>query len=251
MCKRRRGFFTFCRERALQQTKRCGRIVGIAEEVEIFAADHAMTDQRVEVYDLFPVFRAVEKNQDPAVQLLGLLQCQYLRQFVEGAEASGKNHQRTREVREPKLAHEKIAEFEGQLASDVGVGPLLLGQSYVETDSPPTCLRGAPIRRLHNPAPTARADHISMCMRGETFGPRGDESRELSGLLVIATERTVWGKPGRPEENDSFVDALASKTAQRLEVLREYAQRTSVLALEEALVFVCKQGMHHLERFHD
>src|SRR5580692_1143629 len=171
------GFFTLCRERGLQQTERRGWIVRIAEEIEIFAADHAVTNERIEVDDLVPVVRTVEKNQDPAIQLPSLLQSQYLRHLVQGAEASGKDHQRTREVREPKLAHEKIVELEGQPAGNVGVGPLLVRQSYVEADSPSARLRGAAICGFHNSAPSARADRVSVSVRGETPGPLGHESR--------------------------------------------------------------------------
>jgi hypothetical protein len=49
------GFFTLRRKRVLQQTQGSGWIVSIAEEVEIFAADHSMTDERIKVDDLFPV----------------------------------------------------------------------------------------------------------------------------------------------------------------------------------------------------
>ena len=246
-----RGVFTLDRERLLQQTQSSHWIVSIAEEVEIFAPDHFMADECIKVDDLFPVIRAIENNQDPAIQLPCLLQSQDLCQLVQRPEASGKNHQRTREVREPKLAHEKIVELEGQLAGNIGVGPLLMGQSYVETDSPSARFRGTSIRGLHDPAASARADDVSMCMRGEIFGPCGDESRELAGLLVVATERTVRSKPGGAKENDSFVDAFASKTAQWLEIFSKYAQRARVLAVHEILVLVCKRRLRHVSRFHD
>ena len=92
MRKGRRRFLRLRPEPLLQQAKRPGWIVGKAEQFEIFRTDHAVPHQRVEVDDLFPVLRAVEKNRDRAIQLLRLLQREYLRHFVERAEASGEDH---------------------------------------------------------------------------------------------------------------------------------------------------------------
>ena len=92
MRKGRRRFLRLRPEPLLQQAKSPGWIVGEAEQFEIFGADHAVPHQRVEVDDLFPVLRAVEKNRDRAIQLLRLLQRKYLRHFVERAEPSGKDH---------------------------------------------------------------------------------------------------------------------------------------------------------------
>ena len=92
MRKGRRRFLRLRPEPLLQQAKRLGWIIGKAEQIEIFRADHTMAHQRVELDDLFPVLRAVENNRDRAIQFLRLLQRKYLRQFVERAEASGKDH---------------------------------------------------------------------------------------------------------------------------------------------------------------
>src|SRR5271156_2097714 len=107
----RKGRWLLLRMRAeplLQQAKRRGRLVDKAEQLEIFATDRAVPHQRVEVDDLLPVLRSVEQHRDRAIQLLRLLQGQYLHHFVERAEASGKNHQRPCEMSEPQLAHKKI-----------------------------------------------------------------------------------------------------------------------------------------------
>src|SRR5208282_6259909 len=76
MRKGRRRFLRLCAETLLQQAKRRGWIVGKAEQFEIFGADHAVPHQRVEVDDLFPVLRAVEKHRNWAIQFLRLLQGQ-------------------------------------------------------------------------------------------------------------------------------------------------------------------------------
>jgi len=83
-------------------------------------------------------------------------------------------------------------------------------------------------------------------MRGEAFGPCGDEPRKLPCILVITAERTIGGEPGRSKEDDSVANALASKAVERLEVLRQYPQWASVVALKELLVLVGKRGMPYL-----
>src|SRR4029077_6482668 len=112
MRKGRRRFLRLRPEPLLQQAKRPGWIFGKAEQFEIFRADHAVTHQRVEVDDLFPVLRAVKKNRVRRIELLRFLQRKELRHFVERAETSGKYHQSARKMREPQLAHEKIVKLE-------------------------------------------------------------------------------------------------------------------------------------------
>src|SRR5208283_1018170 len=118
MSEGRRLFLGFGCKRGLQHRERCLRIVDIAEQLEIFGADHFVTDQRIEVDDLFPVFRTIKKNRNPTIKLSGLLQGQDLSELVEGPEAAREHHQGARQMREPKLAHEKIMELEGQTMSD-------------------------------------------------------------------------------------------------------------------------------------
>src|ERR1700682_6013816 len=93
--------------------------------------------------------------------LAGLRQRQDVGQLVERTEAAGKHDERTREVREPELAHEEIAELEQQLARDVRVRPLLVRKPDVEPDRPTAGLSRTTVRRLHDAASAAGADNVS------------------------------------------------------------------------------------------
>ena len=70
-----------------------------------------MAHQRVEVQDFFPEGSAVQNHRHLLAQLLRLHQRQDFRQFVQGAEAARKHHQRLGQVREPELAHEEVVKL--------------------------------------------------------------------------------------------------------------------------------------------
>ena len=91
--KGRCGFFRLGREPSLQEAKRRVWIVGIRKRSRSLRLI-AVADERVEVDDLILVERAVQKNWLAAVQLVCLLQGQYLGQLVQGAEASREDNQR-------------------------------------------------------------------------------------------------------------------------------------------------------------
>ena len=203
---------------------------------EILGADHAVPDQRVEVDDLVPVGRPVEKYRDPARQLLRLCERQDLEELVHRAEAARKDDERAREVREPQLAHEEVAKLERQSVGHVGVRTLLLRQADVEADRRSAGVGCAPVGGLHDAATATGADDESVVVRREAARPHGDEPRQLACLVVIAAERAVGRQPRRAEEDDGVADAGAAEAAQRRQVLREDAQRASVIAVEELLV---------------
>ena len=159
----------------LQQAERGGGIVGEPEQFEIFATDGAVPHQRLEVDDLLPVLRSVEQYRDRAIQLLRLLQGQYLHHLVERAEAAGKNHQRARQMGEPQLAHEKIVKLERQAARDVRIGPLLVRQTDIQADRSSARFGRAAIGRLHDAGAAAGADHVAVTIRPKPLRPGGDQ----------------------------------------------------------------------------
>src|SRR5580693_4722291 len=78
------------------------------EEVQVFGGDGAGVDEGLEVHDAVPVFAAVDDDENFLGQFVGLGEGKDFKKLVDGAEASGKNHQRFGEIGEPELAHEKI-----------------------------------------------------------------------------------------------------------------------------------------------
>src|SRR3954465_9694737 len=104
-------------------------------KVPVFRRDGAKLDQRVDIQDLLPVLlTAIDHHQDFFCELLRLHQGQDLEEFVQSAEATGKDHQRLREISEPVLAHEEVMELKIQLGRDPPIRKLLVGQANVEPD---------------------------------------------------------------------------------------------------------------------
>src|SRR5271168_3805511 len=228
-------------ESLLQHAQRRCRIVGKAEQFQVFGTDRAVPHQRVEVDDLVPVLRSVEQHRNRAIQFLRLLQREYLHHFVERAEPARKHDQRPREMREPQLAHKKIVKLERQRARDVRIGPLLMRQPDVQPDGPAARVGGAAIGRFHDTGAAAGADHVAVTVRSKALRPLRDQPRELAGLIVIAPERTFGRNPRRAEEHDRLVYLLAAKDSKRLEIFCKNPDRTSFLAVEKLLVLVSER----------
>src|SRR5690606_20490852 len=123
------------------------------------------------------------------------------------------------EVSEPELAGEEVVELEAQLGRDEGVRPLLVGQADVEADGAAARLAGTAVRRLHDAAATARADHEPARVARQCERPLRDPARELPRVVVVAPERPVLAQPGRAEEDDRVVNPLAPERPEGPQVL--------------------------------
>src|SRR6202158_1698978 len=92
----RRRLVGLRQESALQQPKRCRRIIGVLEQLEILAIDHAMTHQCVEVDDLSPIAGSVQNHRDRTFELARLCEGQNLGEFIQRAEDAWKHPQPAR-----------------------------------------------------------------------------------------------------------------------------------------------------------
>src|SRR5690606_4717948 len=99
----------------------------------------------------------VKHHENAAVQLAGLGQGEDLEQFIEGAEAPGKNDYGPGHMREPELAHEEIVEFEIELGGYVRIGGLFMRQPDIQADGASSRVGRAAIGRLHQAGTPARA----------------------------------------------------------------------------------------------
>ena len=110
------------------------RRIGKAEEIEVLRRHHAAVDEVLEVDEALPELRIIEHDGQRVVHLAGLAQRQDLEEFVHGAEAAGKHHERRGAHGEMHLAHGEIVEAEGEVRRRIGVGLLLHGERDVEAD---------------------------------------------------------------------------------------------------------------------
>ena len=85
------------------------------------------------IEDLAPIGFPDQHNRNRR-RLAGLGERQHLEQFIQGAEAAGKRHQRPRPHHEMQFAQREIAKFEAQFGADIGIGKLLMRQGNIEAD---------------------------------------------------------------------------------------------------------------------
>ncbi len=190
--------------------------------------------------------------------------------FVDGAEASGKNHESFGEIGEPEFAHEEIVELEVERGGDVRIGILLEGQIDVEADGFASGFVSAEVGGFHDAGATAGSDDEAATAGGNLGGPLGEEKGEAAGVFVVAghvdggaggfeiclvlggggfgfvffdgSEVPLCGcaslKAGGAEEDDGVLNLLAAKAGERFLILSEYAQDASVGTAEEGFVLV-------------
>src|ERR1700687_5509056 len=128
-------------------------------------------------------------------------------------------------------------------------------QPDVQPDTPSTGFRGAAVGRLHDSGAASRADQLPVSVRPKTLRPDRDQPRKLAGLLVVASERTVWSNPRRAEKHDCLMYLLAAKDPKRLKIFGKNPYRTGFITIEKLLVFVGERwiGRRRIRfaRFHD
>ena len=156
------------------------------EQVEVLGSDGAGIDEGLEVHDAMPVFTAVDDNENFLGKLVGLREREDFEEFVDGAEAAGKNHQRFGEIGEPEFAHEEIVEFEVERGRDVGVGILLEGQIDVEADAFASGFIGAEVGGFHDAGAAAGSDDETVAAGGDLNRPFGQQVRQAARVLVVA-----------------------------------------------------------------
>src|ERR1035441_7827967 len=93
-----------------QNTKRLLGRIDKANQFQILAADGSGLQQPTEVESALPKLRAVKEDVHAMPHLVGLDQSEELKHFVHGSKTTGKDDQRLGGLREPKLAHEEVAE---------------------------------------------------------------------------------------------------------------------------------------------
>src|SRR5882724_1379880 len=240
------------------------------EQVKILRRDDSRIRHGLEVDDFVPILTAINDDEDFLGQFLGLRERHDFEQFVHGAEATRKNHQRLSQVREPELPHEKVVELEVERRRDVGVGILLEGQIDVKSDRLTAGFLGAEIRALHNARTSAGGHDETVALGWDLNGPLGEHVGKAAGVFVVASHvytslgtlhvsgllcgcrlGTIALHFSQPlagvlqvleasgaEEDDRILDLLAAEAGERLDVLGENAQNPPVGTLQELLVLV-------------
>ena len=141
------------------------------EQAEVFGSNGAGIDEGLEVHDAVPVFTAINDDENFLGKFVSLREGEDFEEFVDGAEAAGKNHQRFGEIGEPEFAHEKIVEFEIERRGDIGVGILLEGQIDVEADAFASGFVGAEVGGFHDAGTAAGSDDETVAAGGNLDGP--------------------------------------------------------------------------------
>lgn len=100
------------------------------KEAEVIRTDQALFYQQGPVDQAFPEGPADENDGDVA-HLARLKQGEGFEEFVEGAEASGKDDQRAGAQEKMHLAQGKIPELKTEFRSDVGIRSLFMGERDV------------------------------------------------------------------------------------------------------------------------
>jgi hypothetical protein len=240
------------------------------EQVQVFGSDCAGVDEGLEVHDAVPVFAAVDYDENLFGQLVGLSEGEDFEEFVDGAEAAGKNHQRFGEIGEPELAHEEIVELEVERGRDVRIGILLEREIDVEADGFASGFVGAEVGGFHDAGTTAGGNDEAAAAGGNLNGPFCKKKSEAARVLVVTSHvdgcegllqvlfllrggsfgvvlfhggQVLPGggsslEAGRAEEYDGVLDLLAAKAGERLLILGEDAENASVWTAEEWFVLV-------------
>ena len=117
---------------------------------------------------------------------MGLRKSEQLEHLVEGAESSGKDDQRSRQIGEPVLTHEEVVELEVQRRRDVAVRRLLKRQLNIEADGLSAGLKGAAVGGFHDAGAAAGSDDKTMAARLEAQAPLSEEKGETARVFVVA-----------------------------------------------------------------
>src|SRR5215469_9275537 len=106
------GFEMILSESIAQELKAFFRGIDNTEKVNILGRNRARVGHGLEINHAIPVFASVDDDQDLLGQLLRLGEREDFKEFVHGAEASGKNDQSLGQIGEPELAHEEVMKLE-------------------------------------------------------------------------------------------------------------------------------------------
>src|SRR5579859_5905783 len=98
------------------------------EQVYILGADRPIVHQSIEVNDLIPEFLTVQDNWDVFLHSACLHKGQDFEQFVQRAEAAGKQHRRFRQISKPELAHEEVVKVDVEFPTDIRIVELFVWQ---------------------------------------------------------------------------------------------------------------------------
>ena len=155
----------------------------------------------------------------------------------------------------------KIVELEGELAGDVGIVELFDRQRDGEANVEALGFRRAPVGGLHDAGPTASADHESAPIAGQPLRPFGQPLRHPPCIVVVARHAAQplqafeifafgvrrrearlgilrRGDPRRAEEHDRVLDPVVLEPRFGLDILRQYAQRSSLADVQKSLALV-------------
>src|SRR5262249_19020824 len=115
---------------------------------------------------------------------------------------------------------------------------LLKRKTDVQADGLSASFSGSAVRRFHNARTTATGDDETASGCAESVRPSGHSLREMTGILVVAAHGTRFKRAGGAEEHDRVVNFLITKMSQRVQVLGEETDRTSVRRIHEAFIAV-------------
>src|SRR5262245_22662074 len=224
----------------------------------------------MKVEDPVPILTAINDHQDFLCQFFGLSQGEYLEEFVQRTEASGKDNQGFSQVGKPKLAHEEVVELEVQGRRDVGIRELLERQMDIQSNRLAARFMSSQISGFHDSrASSCRHDKAAPASR-DFDRPFCQQECQLAGVLVVAghvdcrlsapekfftllfrliicvgmqTGENLLGirailKTSGTKKDDRILDLLTTKSGQWFDVFRKDAQDAPIRTIEERLVLV-------------
>src|SRR5512134_2560671 len=96
------------------------------KQTQILLRDKPVVDEELPVDQTLPEVPS-DQDDDYILGLAGLEERQRFEQFVQGAESSGKGHERLGPDQKVHLPDGEITELKTQLRRDVGIGMLFVG----------------------------------------------------------------------------------------------------------------------------
>ena len=107
-----------------------------------------------------PEYAVIENDRQSIIHLAGLPQSEDLEQFIERAEAAGKDDEGVGAHGEMHFAHREVMEAESELRRRIGIGLLLTRQRDIVADRGGANVMGAAIGRFHDARAATGGNYI-------------------------------------------------------------------------------------------
>lgn len=223
--------------------------VGKGKKIKILRRHHAPPDELIEVDDAVPEFLVIEDDGKFLGQFPCLDEGERLKEFVHGAETSGKNDQGFGVIKKVKFPDEEIMELETEFRGGIFVDALLEGQADAEGNGLSVRFMGASIGSFHDAGASAGADHEAFVGIRQGVRPSGEKLGEFTGGVVGSRSaggsfvaRIFRGRTtGRTEEYDGIGYLVLAKAFLGFHQFAIHAYRACLGAVEKFVVAISSE----------